>query len=85
MFLRKWTFGKVAVGLLVAAFLVLGGINVMGLVQGQKAIKEAEARLCTLQIWKFHAALGGGKQSEGCPSDAVTCFIASWGDNDEKF
>ncbi|HXF49804.1 MAG TPA: hypothetical protein VNL73_10340 [Verrucomicrobiae bacterium] len=44
MFLRKWTFGKVAVGLLVAAFLVLGGVNVKGLMEGQEVINKAESR-----------------------------------------
>jgi len=81
MFLRKWKTGQVAVGLLVVALLVLGGVNLMGLLEGQKAINKADARLCSLQILKFHVELGGGgENSKGCPEDAVICFKAWWGD-----
>ena len=45
MFLRKWKAGKITVGLFITALLVLGGLNLTGLVKGEKAINEAEARL----------------------------------------
>lgn len=43
MFLRKWKTGQLTVGLFVVALLVLGGINLTGLVKGGRALNEAEA------------------------------------------
>jgi hypothetical protein len=80
MFLRKWKTGQLAIGILVMALLVLGGINVMGLVQGQKAIEEAGARLCALQIYKLHAEAGGRSLigEPGCPEKGLNCGSVWW-------
>lgn len=44
MFLRKWEAGRLAISALVAAFLVLSGLNLTGLAIGEEALNEAKAR-----------------------------------------
>jgi len=73
MFLRKWRFGKIAIGFLVAAFLVLGGINLMGLSQGQQVINQAEAIRIPIILHFDHETLPDG--SFRCVGDAWRCLI----------
>jgi hypothetical protein len=44
MVLRKWKTGKLAISSLLAAFLILSGLNLVGLAKSEKALNEAEAR-----------------------------------------
>ncbi len=43
MLVRKWNRRQMAAGLLVIALLVLGGVNLTGLLQGENAINQAES------------------------------------------
>jgi len=78
MFLRKWKTGQVAVGLMMVALLVLGGLNLSGLVKGQNAINDASARP---KIWFLLAFLEFdsvvARKEDGsvvCGGAGITCI-----------
>ncbi|HXF49996.1 MAG TPA: hypothetical protein VNL73_11315 [Verrucomicrobiae bacterium] len=73
MFLRKWKTGQIAVGFLVAAFLVLSGVNVKGLMEGQEAIKKANAWSIRLQL----ALLTYNNRTGDCDGFFTNCFSLS--------
>lgn len=80
MFLGRWKSGRAAVGLLVAAFLVLAGVNLAGLVKGERAIDDAKAKPCRVSVFGIDFEAGGRPSGTvgGCGDGAFHCIHIGW-------
>lgn len=84
MFLQRWRSGQAALWMLVAALLVLGGVNVAGLMKGEQAINEAKAKPCRLAIFGIEFEAGGRSSGDdGCGDGRFNCIHIGWAPSGE--
>lgn len=80
MFLFKWKSSQAIVGLLVVSLLVLAGINLAGLMKGERAIDEAKAKPCRVSVFGIDFEAGGRSSGQNgeCGPGAFHCIRINW-------